>query len=662
MSQQSSLKQRIISCLILPLIGLCAASGFILRENVKLWQQAEQLDRSVKFFTAASKVIQDIQKERGMSSLFMGDKLSGAELGVQRAAVNAHLDNLIAIRADFEAELFQGVEANITALKALRADVDARNLNADVLKRFGDNVAAYVELQAHRAKSHPLNGLENELISQAVFESAKESMGRMRAALTMIISLDKPVTQGDLARVEGFRAGIVSNVLSPGLVISAQTRKDVDATLSGREWVEVLRVFDKVKANYTTGSYAEDQKAFFATITNVIGTFSGFINSETTLIAANVHKQLEQARRTFVTMLVGLLVAVALCLVLSYRLLKDLSGSLASISQNLASGANETAESARSLSLASASLASGVTEQAAALQESVAALDQIRAMVGRTGDHAQVAESLVQRSQQDTDGCAESLAALLDNIDQIQASNGDIERQTIESNGELTEIIKVIGEIADKTNVINDIVFQTRLLSFNASVEAARAGEHGKGFAVVADEVGNLARMSGDAAKEITRLLEASVSKVDRIVSDTKTKVGALVTKSTGRVQAGRHSAKRCAETLDSLQNSIKEMAVMMTQIAKASQDQSQGIDEIARAFGQLDQVTQSNSGASNEASEVAVQLSEQATTMEHFVSALVNVVQGSKDGRPARALKLVAAKGDVVGNKHATGRGREAA
>jgi methyl-accepting chemotaxis protein len=72
------------------------------------------------------------------------------------------------------------------------------------------------------------------------------------------------------------------------------------------------------------------------------------------------------------------------------------------------------------------------------------------------------------------------------------------------SNEQMSEIVKVIQEIETKTKVINDIVFQTKLLSFNASVEAARAGEQGKGFAVVAEEVGNLAQMSGNAAKEIS--------------------------------------------------------------------------------------------------------------------------------------------------------------
>ncbi|MHA0111674.1 methyl-accepting chemotaxis protein, partial [Klebsiella pneumoniae] len=79
-----------------------------------------------------------------------------------------------------------------------------------------------------------------------------------------------------------------------------------------------------------------------------------------------------------------------------------------------------------------------------------------------------------------------------------------------DANSQLQSISNIIGEISAKTNIINDIVFKTQLLSFNASIEAARAGQHGRGFAVVAEEVGNLAQMSGNAAKEIRALLEDS--------------------------------------------------------------------------------------------------------------------------------------------------------
>lgn len=94
---------------------------------------------------------------------------------------------------------------------------------------------------------------------------------------------------------------------------------------------------------------------------------------------------------------------------------------------------------------------------------------------------------------------------------EIDSSNKELVKEIERNNTELTKITNMISEINEKTQVINDIVFQTKLLSFNASVEVVRAGEHGKGFAVVAEEVGNLASMSGKASLDISEMLETSI-------------------------------------------------------------------------------------------------------------------------------------------------------
>ena len=93
-----------------------------------------------------------------------------------------------------------------------------------------------------------------------------------------------------------------------------------------------------------------------------------------------------------------------------------------------------------------------------------------------------------------------------------------------EVNGRLTNMAHIINEISKKTVVINDIVFKTQLLSFNASIEAARAGVHGKGFAVVAEEVGKLAQLSGEASNEIDSLLIKSNKDVSSILEDNQNK------------------------------------------------------------------------------------------------------------------------------------------
>ena len=105
-------------------------------------------------------------------------------------------------------------------------------------------------------------------------------------------------------------------------------------------------------------------------------------------------------------------------------------------------------------------------------------------------------------------------------MEAIASSNDEIAKQSDVTNKDLMDIMRVIRDIEGKTRMINDIVFQTWLLSFMLRVEAARAGEQGKGFAVVAEEVGNLAQMSGSSARDIQTMLDSSVHLVEKIVKN----------------------------------------------------------------------------------------------------------------------------------------------
>ena len=125
-------------------------------------------------------------------------------------------------------------------------------------------------------------------------------------------------------------------------------------------------------------------------------------------------------------------------------------------------------------------------------------------MVNKSVDNANSSTEKANLSHEIATEGRESVNQMRLSMQDIENSINHMSHQVGESNEQIENIVKIIGEISNKTAIINDIVFQTKLLSFNASVEAARAGEHGKGFAVVAEEVGNLAQMSGTAAKEFT--------------------------------------------------------------------------------------------------------------------------------------------------------------
>jgi len=187
----------------------------------------------------------------------------------------------------------------------------------------------------------------------------------------------------------------------------------------------------------------------------------------------------------------------------------------------------------------------------------------------------------------------------------------------------------VILEIGDKTKVINEIAFQTKLLSFNASVEAARAGEHGKGFAVVAQEVGNLAQMSGVGAKEITKLLEESTRRVEAIVNETRSIVQALLTEGRTKTDQGTKVAETCAEVLERIVNDVHSVSRRAQEIAMNCQGQAKQVGEVTEGMAQLGAVAQNNVRSSEETARSAEALARQADSLKMVMKALSQTIKG---------------------------------
>jgi methyl-accepting chemotaxis protein len=316
---------------------------------------------------------------------------------------------------------------------------------------------------------------------------------------------------------------------------------------------------------------------------------------------------------------------------------------LRAVAAALSESGNQVGTASQEIVSSSQELSQAATEQASSLQETAASIEEMSAMVTRNTENSKHTATTSADSQRKADEGREAVARMAQSMEEIDRSNGEIMTQIEQSNQQMEEVVKVIRGIGEKTKVINDIVFQTKLLSFNASVEAARAGEHGKGFAVVAEEVGNLAQMSGNAAKEISEMLEGSVNQVESMVHETKTKVESLIQQGKIKVESGIGVARQCGDLLSEIVRNVSDVSRMAEEIASASQEQSQGIGEINKAMGQLDQVTQQNASTSVVVSDSAEKLSAQAETMRGAVYQLVGTVdgEGSLQGKkPAGVLR----------------------
>ena len=318
-----------------------------------------------------------------------------------------------------------------------------------------------------------------------------------------------------------------------------------------------------------------------------------------------------------------LITCVATCLI-THATYKGTLSKLLQYSQGVATSTTQMVEATHLVSSAS-------TQQAASIQETVATVTEMNTTISKSVDNARRSFEFAEQSKKVAAEGYDAVTQMIQAIDHISDSNNKIVAEIDTSNGRITNIVKVIMEISNKTKVINDIVFQTKLLSFNASVEAARAGEHGKGFAVVAEEIGNLAQMSGNASREISEMLQGSIKKVNGIVEDTSTKVRGLVHEGKEKVNVGIKVAHRCGEILQEVVSSVTLVNDMISEISHASQEQALGMNEIAQAMAQLDTATQQNADTAQNLAEYSANISAQT---ERFGETLKSFHSTSVDSR----------------------------
>ncbi len=287
--------------------------------------------------------------------------------------------------------------------------------------------------------------------------------------------------------------------------------------------------------------------------------------------------------------LYGLLAAVAAGTAMAFLITRSVTKPIRRIIVNLNDGAAQVAEVSRQVSSASQSLAEGASEQASSLEETASALEQMAAMTRTNAESAKQARVSAEQARQAADEGDRTMNRLNDAMVAIN-----------ESSGQISKIIKVIEEIA----------FQTNLLALNAAVEAARAGEHGKGFAVVAEEVRRLAQRCASAARDTTTLIEGAVQQA-RQGAEISTSVGA---------------------SLSGIVSEAAKVAELINGIARASEEQAQGVEQVNIAVSQMDKVTQQNAAGAEESAAAAEQLSAQAATVAGVVQELAVLVDGCRE------------------------------
>lgn len=323
----------------------------------------------------------------------------------------------------------------------------------------------------------------------------------------------------------------------------------------------------------------------FSVLEEKMGAASEIIEASLSEASANA---LSAVPRVKLSMTIALFIALALGLISLLTMNKTVTRILREQNNNLLASSHKLLISAKQVSASSHSLAERATEQAASLEETASSLEELSSTSKHNSNNSKLAEELSQGVFQVVQQGVQSVAEMSDAIVKIK-----------QSADEVTEIVKII----------EDIAFQTNLLALNAAVEAARAGDAGKGFAVVAEEVSNLAKRSSQAAKKSS----------EKIIN------------SKNLAENGIKASNLVAESFNGINSNISKSVDLIKEIAASSKEQTTGIGHINTAINELDKVTQENSASAEESSAASSELTEQADNLNQIISRIAVIIDGGK-------------------------------
>ncbi len=516
-----------------------------------------------------------------------GDEEVTSAIRTAKELINTYPDR------DFESQ-FSSWKSAYGSLQAVRSRVTSGSIKrSEWVPIASKNIKA--EFLLRDIAFAPHDDREGVMLLNAVTRvnvaTLAEFAGRERAVLGGIIASGKPIPPATKETLVGYRA-LVEN--ASDAILSQKnlsgTPDDLSSAISAYE-AEFLGGYQQLREKIYSASangepYPISGGDWIGAATKAINTALNISKVVGNIATVDADRIKSESSMDEILSLGLLALSVGVFIFIFFFLTRSVIKPINISITTLGEGAGQIESASGQVSSSSQMLAEGATEQASSLEETSSALDQMASMTKQNADNANEASALAKDLMKE----AEKGGEIMNNMSVA-----------------MDEITKSSDEIRKINKVIEEIAFQTNLLALNAAVEAARAGEHGKGFAVVAEEVRNLAQRSAAAAKDTSSLIEESG----------------------GRVESGSSMAAEANQAIVGMLDNVKKVTDLVGEIASASNEQAQGIDQVNNAVSQMDRVTQQNAANAEQSAAASEELSAQAESLNDVVRGLMMIVSG---------------------------------